>query len=194
MCIRDRCYVTIPFRMKLLTLKFILVFIYLISSSSSYAIQQPNLKNLVIHKDPKKLEKINFININNETINLNKFKNSLIIINFWATWCAPCKKEMVFLERFENEYKKEGFSVLSISIDSQKSLAQVRSYIRINNYSFDVFLDPNMQVFKKMNGNLMPTNILLDKKGNIIWRHYGYLPGDEKNMNLQIRSALNLNS
>ena len=92
------------------------------------------------------------------------------------------------------EYKKEGFSVLSVSIDNQKSLSQVRSYVRINNYSFDVFLDPNMQVFKKMNGNLMPTNILLDQKGNIIWRHYGYLPGDEKNMNLQIRSALNLNS
>ena len=56
--------------MKLLTLKFILVFIYLISSSSSYAIQQLNLKNLIVHKDPKKLEKINFININNETIDL----------------------------------------------------------------------------------------------------------------------------
>ena len=133
--------------------------------------------------------------INGRTVKIGEYLNDgPVLINFWATWCAPCKKEMVFLERFENEYKKEGFSVLSISIDSQKSLAQVRSYIRINNYSFDVFLDPNMQVFKKMNGNLMPTNILLDKKGNIIWRHYGYLPGDEKNMNLQIRSALNLNS
>ena len=133
--------------------------------------------------------------INGRTVKIGEYLNDgPVLINFWATWCAPCKKEMVFLEKFENEYKKEGFSVLSISIDSQKSLAQVRSYIRINNYSFDVFLDPNMQVFKKMNGNLMPTNILLDKKGNIIWRHYGYLPGDEKNMDLQIRSALNLNS
>ncbi len=133
--------------------------------------------------------------INGRTVKIGEYlENGPVLINFWATWCAPCKKEMVFLEKFENEYKKEGFSVLSISIDSQKSLAQVRSYIRINNYSFEVFLDPNMQVFKKMNGNLMPTNILLDKKGNIIWRHYGYLPGDEKNMNLQIRSALNLNS
>ena len=76
--------------MKLLTLKFILIIIYLISSSSSYAIQQPNLKNLVIHKDPKKLQKINFKNIKNENINLSKFENSLVIINFWATWCAPC--------------------------------------------------------------------------------------------------------
>ena len=92
--------------MKLLTLKFIIVFIYLISSSSSYAIQTPNLKNLVIHKEPKKLEKINFKNINNENINLNKFKDSLIIINFWATWCAPCIEEMPSLN-----------SLLSISIE-----------------------------------------------------------------------------
>ena len=87
--------------MKLLTLKFILIFIYLISSSSSYAIQQPNLKNLVVHKDPIKLEKINFKNINNETINLNEFENSLIIINFWATWCVPCIEEMPSLNRLK---------------------------------------------------------------------------------------------
>ena len=66
--------------MKLLTLKFILIFIYLISSSSSYAIQQPNLKNLVIHKDPKKLEKITFFSINVEElkrINSSWFYNYL---------------------------------------------------------------------------------------------------------------------
>ena len=81
--------------------------------------------------------------INGRTVKIGEYlENGPVLINFWATWCAPCKKEMVFLEKFENEYKKEGFSVLSISIDSQKSLAQVRSYIRINNYSFDVFLDP----------------------------------------------------
>jgi len=69
--------------MKLLTLKFILIFIYLISSSSSYAIQQPNLKNLIVHKDPKKLEKINFININKKKIinNAKKLGVKKIIIN-----------------------------------------------------------------------------------------------------------------
>ena len=133
--------------------------------------------------------------INGHTVKIGEYLNDgPVLINFWATWCAPCKKEMVYLEKFENLYKDEGFSVLSISVDSQKSLAQVRSYIRVNNYSFDVFLDPNMQVFRKMNGNLMPTNILLDQKGNVIWKHYGYLPGDEKNMNLQIRYALKLSS
>ena len=102
--------------MKLLTLKFILVFIYLISSSPSYAIQQPNLKNLVVHKDPIKLEKINFINIDNETVNLNKFENSLIIINFWATWCAPCIEEMPSLNRLQVNPIFNNLKILPINV------------------------------------------------------------------------------
>ena len=61
-------------------------------------------------------------------------------------------------------------------------------------YKFDVFLDPNSQTFKKLNGNIMPTNVLIGSDGSILWRHYGYLPGDEKNMEAEIRSALKLNS
>ena len=102
--------------MKLLTLKFILIFIYLISSSSSYAIQQPNLKNLIVHKDPKKLEKINFININNETIDLKKFENSLVIINFWATWCAPCIEEMPSLNRLQANKDFNNLKIIPINV------------------------------------------------------------------------------
>ncbi|MEA1881295.1 MAG: TlpA disulfide reductase family protein [Candidatus Marinimicrobia bacterium] len=117
-----------------------------------------------------------------------------VLVNFWATWCAPCKKEMVYLDQFEKKYGKVGFAVLAISTDSQKSLSQVRSYIRSKKYSFDVFLDPNRQIFKKLNGNLMPTNILIDQGGEILWRHYGYLPGDETKMEKEIRLALKKSS
>ena len=102
--------------MKLLTFKFIIIFIYLISSSTSYAIQQPNLKNLIIHKEPKKLEKINFKNIDNETINLNKFENSLIVINFWATWCAPCIEEMPSLNRLQANPLFNNLKIIPINV------------------------------------------------------------------------------
>lgn len=132
--------------------------------------------------------------MNGKSVKLSEYLNKgPVLINFWATWCSPCKKEMVFLDQFERRYKDNGLSILSISIDSQKSLAHVRSYIRANNYTYDVFLDPNRQVFKKLNGNLMPTNVLIDKDGKVLWRHYGYIPGDEKNMDLKLRSALKLN-
>ena len=132
--------------------------------------------------------------MNGRSVKLSEYLNKgPVLINFWATWCSPCKKEMVFLDEFERRYKDNGLSILSISIDSQKSLSHVRSYIRANNYTYDVFLDPNRQVFKKLNGNLMPTNVLIDKNGKVLWRHYGYIPGDEKNMDLELRSALQLN-
>ena len=132
--------------------------------------------------------------LNGRTVTLSKYlKKGPVLINFWATWCSPCKKEMVYLDKFERKYKDEGLSILSISVDSQKSLSHVRSYIRANDYIYDVFLDPNRQVFKKLNGNLMPTNVLLDTDGKVLWRHYGYIPGDEENMDLQLRSALKLN-
>jgi len=132
--------------------------------------------------------------MNGKSVKLSEYLNKgPVLINFWATWCSPCKKEMVFLNQFERRYKDNGLSILSISIDSQKSLSHVRSYIRANNYTYDVFLDPNRQVFKKLNGNLMPTNVLIDKDGKVLWRHYGYIPGDEKNMDLELRSALKLN-
>ena len=93
--------------MKLLTLKIFLIFIYLISSSTSYAIQQPKFKNLTVHKDPIKHKEIAFNNLYNETINLENYKNFLVIINFWATWCAPCRKEMPSLDKMKslNEFK-----------------------------------------------------------------------------------------
>lgn len=122
----------------------------------------------------------------------NYLSNGPVLINFWATWCAPCIKEMPYLDQFEKRYKDKGFSVLAVSVDNQKSLSQVRSFIKTKKFSFDIFLDPNMQIFKKLSGNLMPTNVLIDKNGKVVWRHYGYLPGDEKKMEEQILNVLNI--
>ena len=122
----------------------------------------------------------------------NYLSNGPVLINFWATWCAPCIKEMPYLDQFEKKYQDKGFSVLAVSVDNQKSLSQVRSFIKTKKFSFDIFLDPNMQIFKKLNGNLMPTNVLIDKSGKVVWRHYGYLPGDEKKMEEQILNVLNI--
>ena len=74
-----------------------------------------------------------------------------ILVNFWATWCAPCKKEMIFLEEFHKKYSDQGFRVLAISTDSPKSMSKVKSYIRAKKHTFLVGLDPNQEVAKKMN-------------------------------------------
>ena len=166
--------------MKLLTLKFILIIIYLISSSSSYAIQQPNLKNLVIHKDPKKLEKINFKNINNEIINLNKFENSLIIINFWATWCVPCIEEMPSLNRLQTNPIFNNLQILPINVgrDNVEKSKNFFQKLKINN--LEIYFDKDVELANKFLLRGLPTTIFINKKGEEFARIVGFVNFDNK--------------
>ena len=166
--------------MKLLTLKFILVFIYLISSSSSYAIQQLNLKNLIVHKDPKKLEKINFININNETIDLKKFENSLVIINFWATWCAPCIEEMPSLNRLQANKDFNNLKIIPINV-GRDNIEKSKSFykkLKINN--LEIYFDKNVELANKFLLRGLPTTVFINKKGEEFARIIGFVNFDDK--------------
>ncbi len=160
--------------MKLLTLKFIIVFIYLISSSSSYAIQQLNLKNLIIHKDPKKLENINFQNINNETINLNKYKDSLVIINFWATWCAPCLEEMPSLDKLQTNPVFNNLKIIPINVGRDNIEKSKNFYKKLKIKNLDIYFDKDVKLAKKFLLRGLPTTIFINKNGEEFARLMGF--------------------
>ena len=166
--------------MKLLTLKYILIFIYLISSSSSYAIQQPNLKNLIIHKDPKKLENINFKNINNEIINLKRFKNSLIIINFWATWCAPCIEEMPSLNRLQANTDFNNLKIIPINVGRDNIEKSKSFYKKLNINNLEIYFDKNVELVNKFLLRGLPTTVFINKKGEEFARIIGFVNFDDK--------------
>ena len=113
-----------------------------------------------------------------------------LLVSFWATWCAPCKKEMIFLEEFHQKYNENSFRVLAISTDSPKSMSKVKSYIRAKKHTFLVGIDPNQDIAKKMNALLMPTTLILNKDRKVSWYHQGFIPGDEKEIEAQIRAVL----
>ena len=115
-----------------------------------------------------------------------------LLVTFWATWCAPCKKEMIFLEKFHQKYNENSFRVLAISTDSPKSMSKVKSYIRSKKHTFLVGIDPNQEIAKKMNALLMPTTLILSKGRKVSWYHQGFIPGDEKEIEAQIRTVLGL--
>ena len=113
-----------------------------------------------------------------------------LMIDFWATWCVPCKKVMKYLDQYHQDYDEQGFKVLMINQDTPRSLGKVKSYIRAQDYQFFVGLDPNKTIAKKLNGMVMPTLILVDKGGKVKWRHQGFIPGEEVEINTQIKLLL----
>ena len=112
------------------------------------------------------------------------------MIDFWATWGVPCKKIMKHLDQYHQDYKDQGFKVLMINQDTPRSIGKVKSFIRSQGYEFLVSLDPNKSTAKKLNGMVMPTLILVDKGGIIKWRHQGYIPGEEFEIQKQIENLL----
>jgi thiol-disulfide isomerase/thioredoxin len=117
-------------------------------------------------------------------------KDGPVMIDFWATWCVPCKKVMKHLDQYHRDYADKGFKVLMINQDTPRSIGKVKSYIRSQNHQFLVSLDPNKAIAKKLNGLVMPTLILVDKGGAIKWRHQGYVPGEEVEIQKQIENLL----
>jgi thiol-disulfide isomerase/thioredoxin len=100
---------------------------------------------------------------------------------------------MKFLDQYHQEYADEGFKVLMINQDTPRSIGKVKSYIRSQNHQFLVSLDPNKALAKKLNGLVMPTLILVDKGGAIKWRHQGYVPGEEVEIQKQIEDLIKEN-
>jgi|TARA_Y100001970_G_scaffold293737_1_gene442744 thiol-disulfide isomerase/thioredoxin len=168
--------------MKLLKFKFILLSIYLLSLSFSYATQELNLNNLLIHKDPKKLGKIKFQNINKETINLSNFKDSLIMINFWATWCAPCKKEMPSLDKLQENKNFNNLKIIPINVGKDDPKKSKLFFDELNIKNLEIYFDKDIKLAKKFLLRGIPTTVIINRNGEEIARIIGSVDFEDKNI------------
>ena len=137
------------------------------------------------------LPKIKLKDLSNKRQELSTYyKDGPILINFWNLACEPCKKEMKELDKLHLKYNKQGFEVISINIDNTRSMSRVKSYVNSQKYAFTVLSDPRAELFRKMGGKVMPYVIIADSIGQIINRHVGYSPGDEKELEEEILHLL----
>ena len=155
--------------MKLLTHKFLLVIFYLLSTVISYSTEQPNFKNLIVYSEAKKLKNIEFKNNFNEIIKLNDYKGKLVILNFWATWCAPCLEEMPAFEKLYRRYRSQGLTVIAVSLDKGDT-SKVAKFVDEHSLTFPVLLDLDGIAERIYPSFTIPFTYVIDKKGRIAAR------------------------
>ncbi|NIO49719.1 MAG: redoxin domain-containing protein [Candidatus Aminicenantes bacterium] len=119
------------------------------------------------------------------------YHKNVILIDFWATWCVPCIKELPHFQKFYDRYKEKGLRIFSISVDGPETVALVKTFVKRYRYSFPVLLDTESRVVALYNPRvILPYSILIDREGNINYVHQGYSPGDENFLEQKIIKLL----
>lgn len=123
-----------------------------------------------------------------ENLRLSEYRGDVVLINFWATWCGPCRQEMPLLDDLYGRYQRVGFNLLGVNIDddSRRAMQMVDEL----GVTFPVLFDEKKEVSKLYRVEAMPVTVLVDRAGRVRHVHYGYKPGYEEKYLTQIRSLL----
>ena len=157
-------------------MRFLILFTFLISNV--LADDLPKIKNIVIHKDLKTYDNVIFLDQNDQKINIKDFNGNLILLNFWATWCEPCKEEMPSLDRLQNNSKLSNIKIFPINI-SQESLKKINDFFKDLNIEYlEPYYDAPTTLAKTLSLRGVPTSILFNTEGKEFARIIGSIDFD----------------
>ena len=157
-------------------MRFLILFTFLISNV--LADDLPKIKNIVIHKDLKTYDNVIFLDQKDKKINIEDFNGNLVLLNFWATWCEPCKKEMPSLDRLQNNSELNNIKIFAINI-SKESIKKVNYFFQeLDIVSLEPYFDAPITLAKTLSLRGVPTSILFNKEGKEFSRIIGSIDFD----------------
>ena len=160
-------------------MRFLIIFIFLITNV--VAEELPGIKNIVIHKIPKTYDNVIFLDKNDQKININEYKGKLLLLNFWAVWCEPCKEELPSLDKLKSNPELDKIKIFPINI-GKESLDKVNKFfIDLNIKNFEPYFDPPTTLAKMFSLRGVPTTILINKEGQEFARIIGSIDFEDKN-------------
>ena len=142
-----------------------LLIIFILMLSNSFASDASDIKNLVINKELKNYSDITFLNIKNKELKLNDYKGNLILLTFWATWCAPCKDEMPSLDLLAENPNLDNLKIFPINIGKDTSQKSLTFFEDLKIKNLEIYFDSPNTVAKKFKLRGLPTTILFNKDG-----------------------------
>jgi len=160
-------------------MRLLIIFIFLLSNS--FADEVTDIKNLVINKNLKKYDNLTFLNAKKEQLDLSDYHGNLIILNFWATWCAPCKEEMPSLDLLQLNKNLKNLKIFPINVgtDNIEKASNFFNELKIQNLK--LYFDSPTTLAKKLKLRGIPTSILINKDGLEFARIIGSIDFEDEN-------------
>ena len=159
-------------------MRFLIIFIFLITNV--WADDLPGIKNIVIHKVPKTYDNVIFFDKKDQKININEFEGKLLILNFWATWCEPCKEEMPSLDNLQANPEFNNLKIFAINV-GKENLKKVNNFFKILNIkNFEPYFDAPISLARIFSLRGVPTSIFINKNGEEFARIIGFIDFNNK--------------
>ncbi len=160
-------------------MRFLVIFIFLISNT--FANETPNIKNLIINKELKEYTNLIILDDQNNQLNLSDYKGNILLLNFWATWCAPCKEEMPSLDLLKSNKDLNNLKIFPVNVGQENIKKAKKFFDDMNIKNLNLYFDENINLTKKFALRGIPTSILLNKNGKEFARVIGSLDFNEEN-------------
>jgi thiol-disulfide isomerase/thioredoxin len=127
--------------------------------------------------------------LDGQQVSLASLKGKVVMVNFWATWCVPCRQEMPHLEALYQRYNSLGFELLAVNVEKNNADG-ARKWLEETPVTFTVLTDPNNEITKLYKVQTMPSTVLVARDGTMRFIHHGYKPGYENDYQTQVRALL----
>ncbi len=162
---------------------FILLFMIMVLNTGELQAQE--------NQASRKAPDFTLESIDGGTISLKQLvSKGPVLLCFWATWCKPCQDELIEYQYIYNLFKENNYTMLGVSIDNEKTVSKVKPFIKTKKHTFPVVLDPNSDVARKYFVTDVPTSVLIDRTGKIVYNHRGFAKGDEIILKQKIQDLL----
>jgi thiol-disulfide isomerase/thioredoxin len=122
------------------------------------------------------------------TVSLKEYRNQVVFVDFWASWCVPCKYSFPWMNEMQERYGKDGLKVIGINVDKDKAMA--KKFLEHVPASFDIAYDPEGEVADLYSLKVMPSSYLIDRDGNLVHAHKGFKTSDGSRMEDIIRKLI----
>ena len=156
------------------------IFCFSIFSSISQSKEDVPLNNMALNEIPKPISSLKFEDFSGNEINLKDYYGKLIILNFWATWCAPCKKEMPSLDALYQNNNFKNLEIFAVNMEQPNKLNTKKFFSDLNIEKLEIFFDSNLNFLKQFKLRGVPTTILINKKGEEFARIIGEVNFQDK--------------